>query len=272
MPSNVRPWDEKEVEYLKRFYNKKTIEALATKLKRTKQSVSGKLFRLGLKTKKEWTQDELDYLEDSLGRVGVKSIAKQLNRTTLAVYVQMRRMGLSVVDKYEVTVRRLCKVIGIQHGIIYKAINEGLIETDGRSKCWNKYHYIHPYNVRKYIIKNLKFHIFRCFECSNRVIGDIYCNMHTPEYEEKKYEIPQQFCIDIGWKDADRNKKIGAVLKEIRLSMGLSQKDFGDIIGYTGYWIGMIERGNSGRFDLEMLSHVFKSLGYRTELKIEKQL
>jgi hypothetical protein len=89
-------WTEKELQKLKKEYQRKTDEELAEELGKSKGEVRGKRRRMGLKKPvgAEWTDDEIRKIEEEYQEKTDEELAEELGKTKGEVRGERRRMGL----------------------------------------------------------------------------------------------------------------------------------------------------------------------------------
>jgi len=97
-------WTREEEEFLLKNHDKMTLEELASRLGRTKDSIKGKMrfLRLGRppglgeirRTRKIWTEDEKEFLKRNSKNFTAKELSELLGRTESSVRNMLRVLGL----------------------------------------------------------------------------------------------------------------------------------------------------------------------------------
>jgi hypothetical protein len=89
---NRGPWTSEEDAYIRKWWTKKKPGQIGKKLQRTKQSVSGRAYRLGLREHiiHPWQTSEDKYLVEYYASTGYKEIARTLGRSVVAVTARLR--------------------------------------------------------------------------------------------------------------------------------------------------------------------------------------
>jgi DNA-binding transcriptional regulator YiaG len=93
-----RPWEEKEVEFLKENYGKISYEEIAKKLDRNIASVSNEACQLRIQSPRaqDWSVEEKQYIKDNVKEKSYKEMSEHLGRTPSAV--KFRCSSLNLVD------------------------------------------------------------------------------------------------------------------------------------------------------------------------------
>lgn len=97
MKMERKPWDEKEVDILRRYAGKTTVSKIARKLGRTVNSTVFKMHALGISTSvksRHLSRDDLNFICDNWSRMPCKQISERLGWGYSAVYSAAKRMGL----------------------------------------------------------------------------------------------------------------------------------------------------------------------------------
>ena len=90
-------WTPKDIQYLRKWYRKKSAVELAKLMSRDVFSVRAKAKRLELTKrvpKKPWLQADLDFFRDNIQTMSHRDLAQRLNRTEWAIGQIASRMGL----------------------------------------------------------------------------------------------------------------------------------------------------------------------------------
>ena len=87
-------WSDDEIKFIKKNYNKLTVEQLSQQLGRTKKSIGNYITRLRIAESKSWTDDQVEFLKLNYTKLTAKQIAEQLQKTKSAVDHKAQRLGL----------------------------------------------------------------------------------------------------------------------------------------------------------------------------------
>jgi DNA-binding CsgD family transcriptional regulator len=133
-------WKEKEINYLKKWYNKKTIRELAATLNRSRSSIQNKANRLGLldsdkrNDSRPWTEEEVEYLEKYFEKYSSNTMAFKLKRSINSVRRKAQSIGLNAYVCEDLHVKTLANCFScdsrvvnrwLEHGLPYKSITKG---------------------------------------------------------------------------------------------------------------------------------------------------
>lgn len=103
-------YTDKEIEILKKYYNKISLSLLVKKLKgRTKKSIKDKASKLKItkrKIMKKWTEDEIDFLKKNYGKKLAKDIGKRINRNPKSIRDKAHLLKLKINKKNFSKLRR----------------------------------------------------------------------------------------------------------------------------------------------------------------------
>lgn len=259
-------WTKKQTEYLLSNYRKKTLKDIAVDLEKTEAAVYNKAQTLGIVKKRRWTEKEDYYLEDNLGKMELRNIAKQLFRTVPAVLGRMNYLNLKSTDEDELTLKNVCKSVGISEFLVYSAIKEGKLKTLGRKIDKNKTHIFDIHDFRDFILKNHHHKRMKCFECSEKCVGDIYCEKHIGAGMKRPEKKIKSFIVHL--KDKDTPWKIGEAFREIRLTQNINQEHASIQMNHNKLWYGYIERGAKQTITLDDLRAVAEGIGCEIILEI----
>lgn len=138
-------WTKKEEDYLKKWYNKKSITEIAKVLKRSYDSVQRKAARLNLTISgnrtesRPWTEEEIKYLEKWFELKGSDFFAKKFNRTIFSVRKKAQSLGYNAYACCDLYVKTIANCFNSDSSVINRWINNhGLpcrVIKRGKSTC-----------------------------------------------------------------------------------------------------------------------------------------
>lgn len=91
-----RSWTDEEIDFLKNNYPRLDYEYIADELKRSVESVKGKIVRLGLKSGHYWTEEEVEYLKSNYQIKSYKELSIEMNRKPDAIKAKVYKLKLPV--------------------------------------------------------------------------------------------------------------------------------------------------------------------------------
>ncbi|MCK5113487.1 MAG: hypothetical protein KAR11_01840 [Phycisphaerae bacterium] len=123
-------WKTKEVNFLKKSYNKMTYPQIAEKIGRSVGSVVGKAIQLGItfEAGKYWTKKEDNVIRRYYGKLTAAQVAEKLDRTATAVKGRAKRLGVYRINLWTKKEAKLLKKHYLTHTY------EELAEIIGRSR------------------------------------------------------------------------------------------------------------------------------------------
>ena len=125
-------WEDKEIRYLKAYYNKKTIGEIARTLRRTPASVQGKIQRLGIADSEKqiqgtpWTEKEIHYLEKNYEKKSSRDIACKLRRSINSVRRKAQSLNLNTFASEDIHVKTMAACFDCDSRVINRWIDHGL--------------------------------------------------------------------------------------------------------------------------------------------------
>lgn len=124
-------WTEKEIDYLKKWYNIKPINEISKALNRTYPSIQGKAQRLNLISpdkkkinRKSWNKDEEKFLEKYYFKKDAFFIANKLNRSLESVRRKAQKMGLNAYIGDKVHVKTIAHCFNCDSRVINRWISK----------------------------------------------------------------------------------------------------------------------------------------------------
>lgn len=245
------------------------MSEIAKDLNRTFASVACKAQVLGLKISRAWSQEEIDYVRDNLNLIPIRQIAKELFRSVEAVREMMKLNGLRVTDEIEITIKEVCRDIGLDYYAVYEYIRSGEMKIIDRLVCASRSYIFDMKDLRDLIFRKFTYKTLLCHTCKKEVVGDLYCEDHIP-YGEKKKPVPKkEFKVPI--KDKNFRPKLREALMDIRNQNQLTQEEVSDLCGYGSTWYGIFERLDKPMITLDQLVEVLTVMGFEYELTIKRK-
>lgn len=234
----IRNYTDEELQYIKDNYSSLTLKEIAKTLKKSEDSISYAITKLGLKKQIhiKWTDEENQFLKDNYLIMTNAELAKELNRSFISVSAQLDRLKLTKAkfwtkeeEKYLID-----NYINMTHQEMGKVLNR----TDGaiRSKCFelNLYKKDVPWtdeelnyiknNYREKTFKEMSQYLNRTdnairLQCSRMGLKKTpyVCDYHYFENinsEEKAYWLG--FLLADGWINKNENTNAGTVGIELQ--------------------------------------------------------
>ena len=123
-------WTKDEEEYLKKWYNVKTIKEISKALNKTYCSVQHKAQRMELTIKKKkhktraWTKDEEEDLLKKYEKKGAHFVAKKLDRSLDSVRRKAQRLNLNSYISGDFYIRTFATCFNTEHRVIERWIEK----------------------------------------------------------------------------------------------------------------------------------------------------
>lgn len=137
MTVKANPWTPAEVRFLKRFYGKMPVPAIAAKLGRSVHSVYSQAQARGAnkttRRHRTWTKDEIQYLRDHYGVMATRLVARQLKRSVRAVRIAASVHGVVASNRDRIATRTVDAwgmMLGIHPGTISTWARRGRLRLD----------------------------------------------------------------------------------------------------------------------------------------------
>lgn len=172
-----KKWTQDEIDFLTKWYGKKSGKEIAKHLNRTIDSVRRKADRLEITSQKnrirgkEWTDADIGYIKENYGKKSNTEIARALHRTNRSIQAKAQRMGLTDSEKKQDSTPWTEEEIAYLESKYDKQGVDHIAKKLNRSKTSIK-RKANSIGINAYVGENPHVKTFAyCFNCDSRVIN-----------------------------------------------------------------------------------------------------